>query len=417
MTAGGSRSHSGNDLRVAVFTHDTFGLGHVRRCLHIVRALSTRRPDASILLITGSPAMHALRGLPPNVDVLKIPTIVQTGSRSNAPPHLRIPTQDVSALRRQIICSAVDSFRPHVFLVDNFPLGSRKELVPALERLRELDVPAVLGLRDIVDRPEVVRETWEKDGIYRVLAQLYDRILVYGVPEVFAVTEAYGLPASVTEKLHYCGYVTSESSPRRDPDEVRRELDLEPPIVLATVGGGGDGLPLLASFLEAARDMTELSALAITGPLMAAKDREQLRRLAEICPRSRVREFVEDLPSYLAAADLVLAMGGYNTVAELVALGRRALVMPRNWRYGEHARGTSAGVEWEQSLRVEAMERLGLLQTISPDALTPASLSRSIRAALEAPQQAAAPALQAGGVQRVVEHILQVAGAGAPHGR
>src|SRR6185369_10418676 len=111
--------------RIAIFTHDTFGLGHVRRCLHILRALARRSPDAAILLITGSPAVQLLEGLPGNADWVKIPTIVKTGSRGQGPPHLPVAKAEVAHLRERLIREAVAGFSPDVLLVDNFPLGSQ----------------------------------------------------------------------------------------------------------------------------------------------------------------------------------------------------------------------------------------------------------------------------------------------------
>jgi predicted glycosyltransferase len=411
-----TRSKPDDACRIAVFTHDTFGLGHVRRSLHIIRALCARRPDATVLLITGSPALHAFRDLPRQVDVLKLPTLVRPGVSAGAPPHLGIPLSDVTAIRRQVIREAVEQFRPDAFLVDNFPLGSRKELLPTLERLQELEIPAVLGLRDIVDRPDVVRETWGKDGVYDALERLYRRILIYGAPEVLDAPEAYALPEAVRAKVRYCGYVTSGASPHRRPQEIRRELGLESPIVLATVGGGGDGYPLLSSFLDATEGMPDVSTVSITGPLMAGEDRARLAARMGGRGRDRLLEFVADLPSYLGAADVIVAMGGYNTVAELVAAGRPALVMPRNWRYGEHAKGTQAGMEWEQLLRAEAMERLGLVRTIRPEELSPDALSRGIRASLQAPRQSCGPALLGGGAEQAVTNLLDAAGGRIVHG-
>ncbi len=99
-------------------------------------------------------------------------------------------------------------------------------------------------------------------------------------------------------------------------------------------------------------------------------------------------------------------MGGYNTAAELLALGKWALVMPRNWRYGEHAKGTKAGLEWEQLMRAQAMERMGLQQVIVPETLSPESLAVDILSGLSRNQRSNPPRLQVGGVEQVVEQIL-----------
>jgi predicted glycosyltransferase len=45
-------------LRVAFYSHNGFGLGHVRRNLTLARALLRQRPDADLLVITGSTGLH-----------------------------------------------------------------------------------------------------------------------------------------------------------------------------------------------------------------------------------------------------------------------------------------------------------------------------------------------------------------------
>src|SRR5687767_3515569 len=147
----------GRSLRLALFTHDTFGLGHVRRSVRIMRALAEAEPDAAQLLVTGSPALHAMADLPPHADYVKVPTTVKTGARGNQPPHLPIPPAERGRLRADLIREAVLGFAPDVFLVDNFPLGSQGELLPTLKALRATPTRIMLGLRDVLDAPEAVR--------------------------------------------------------------------------------------------------------------------------------------------------------------------------------------------------------------------------------------------------------------------
>lgn len=393
----------GDAPRIALFTHDTYGLGHVRRCGHILHELSRRHPSAALLLITGSPALHAAAALPPNADYVKIPTLVKTGAAEQRPPHLPLPVRELTSVRKRLIRSALEAFKPDLLLVDNFPLGSRKELLPALRRMRERGVPCVLGLRDIVDRPEVVRETWAREGIQEVLRDHYQRILIYGLSEIFDVGVAYGLPDDLRARLRYCGYVTAvpaETSRPAPSGDGRRT-------VLATVGGGGDGYPLLERFVRGLRRLPELDGVAVTGPLMAEADRERLRALRGDERRITIESTVADLPARMRAADLVVAMGGYNTTAELLALQRFALIVPRNWRYGEYRDGTRAGMEWEQTLRAEAMERLGLVRVVSPDSLTPQILASAIEESLARPRRPARR-LDIGGVERVADELMTV---------
>lgn len=393
--------------RIAIFTHDTFGLGHVRRCLHIVRALAERAPQAAILFVTGSPAVHVFEGLPPNADFVKIPTIAKTGSKGFRPPALPIPLAEVTLLRRRLIEQSLLAFGPDVLLVDNFPLGSQSELLPALKSLRRLPTRVFLGLRDFLDAPEVVRKEWTRQGIYDVLERCYDRILVYGMRDVLDVEEAYDLPPGVARKTRYAGYVTATPAPARPADEIRRELGISKPFLLATAGGGGDGFPLLKNFLRAMPLMPDLAAVVVTGPLMSAAHRNRLREQASRRKDVVVLDYVRDLRSYMAAADVVVSMCGYNIAAEITALGARAVVVPRTWRYGEHMKRGSAGAEWEQLMRAQSLQKLGVVDLLEPESLTPESLAERVQAAVVKPSNATRVAVEMSGADAVAQQLLE----------
>ena len=62
--------------RILLYSHDTFGLGHLRRSRTIAQALVSAFPDASALILTGSPSgvgmsMDPRRFLQPG-DVVRI---------------------------------------------------------------------------------------------------------------------------------------------------------------------------------------------------------------------------------------------------------------------------------------------------------------------------------------------------------
>ncbi|HUF68846.1 MAG TPA: glycosyltransferase [Longimicrobiales bacterium] len=394
--------------RIAVFTHDTFGMGHVRRSLRIMGGLARQAPGSALLLVTGSPALGAFGGLPQNADVVKIPTVVKTGSRSNRPPHLPISQHEVTGLRRDLIRAAITGFAPDVFLVDNFPLGSQGELLPTLHAMKARGTRTVLGLRDVMDAPDVVQADWDRQGMYDILHRYYDRILVYGMEAVLDVRTAYRLPAPVAERVRYCGYVTENDGASRPAGEVRAEIGLDGPLVIVTGGGGGDAYPLLKLSIEALRDVPDAAALVITGPLMQPAEREKLRALGNGRERLRIVDSVSDMPSYLAAADAVVSMCGYNTLAEIVAVGARAVVVPRTWRYGEHLKRGRSGVEWEQLLRAQALSRLGYVDLIEPEAADAERLSVAIRGSLERSRPSPAEALDLGGAERAAHHILEL---------
>jgi predicted glycosyltransferase len=393
--------------RIALFTHDTFGLGHVRRSLHIVRALAAASPRSAVLFITGSPALKLLEDLPPNTDFIKIPTVAKTGSKGSQPPHLPIPTAETALLRERLIRESVLGFAPDVLVVDNFPLGSQRELLPTLIAARRRSVRTVLGLRDILDAPEKIGPEWERQGMHEILERYYDRVLVYGMREVFAVEEAYAFPPRLAARVRYCGYVTAPE-PLRSAEEVRAELGVSGPFLLATGGGGGDGYPLLHAVLGAMPHLQGVSAAIVTGPLMSAAHQSKLRAQADGQRGVVVKDYAADLTSYMAAADLVVSMCGYNIASEIVALRARAVVVPRTWRYGEHANRATAPEEWEQMLRAQALARLGFVELLEPEALNPEVLARRIREALERPRSAQAGAVDVRGLEAATRQIFEL---------
>ncbi len=401
------------ERRYALFTHDAYGLGHVRRSVRIVRAVAERDPGASILLITGSPATHWLRSLPDGADHLHVPTIVTSGEGRARPATLALGVAELASLRGGITQRALELFAPDVLLVDNFPLGTRLELLPVLREMRYRPTRTALGLRDVVDPPEKVRKDWQRDGLYGIVERYYDRVLVYGTRDVLDAGDAYGLSPEVADKLAYCGYVT-ESAALRDPFDVRAEHGLSPGFFLATVGGGGDGRPLLEAFLGALERMPQRQALVLTGELMAEADRCAVAEAAERHPNVTLREHVPNLPELMAAAGLVVAMAGYNTSAEILATGARAVLVPRSWRSGEHGarNGHKARVDGEQLVRAEGLARLGAVSTLDPARLGPETLAEAMAEALSLNGGRRPLHLDLDGAARVADELIALARSG-----
>jgi predicted glycosyltransferase len=396
-------------LRIALFTHDTFGLGHVKRSLNIIRALAQRVPDAAILLITGCPALHAVKDLPPNADCVKIPTIVKTGSKDSQPPHLSLSVFETTLLRTRIVKETVLAFSPDVFIVDNFPLGSQAELLPVLQALEPLHTKAVLGLRDILDAPDVVQGDWKRQGIYDVLERYYDKILIYGLKSIFDAAKNYALGPCIAKKLRYCGFLTNTGPLNCRPSEIRNQLGVNGSFVLATGGGGGDAYPLLSTFIKSMRKLKGVDSVIFTGPLMGRSDRDKLISESKSSPAIIIREFVPDLRPYMNAADVVVTMCGYNMAGEILAYKPQAIVVPRTWKYGEHAKRNNTKLEKEQIFRARTLERFGFIHLIEPGDLNAQNLSNKISQLLESPKKKSRKRINVRGVENAAREIIETA--------
>ena len=353
-----------------VYSHDTYGLGNVRRMLTIAEHLVESSEDVSVLLVSGSPMIQSFR-ISDRIDYIKLPAVRRVARERYQARSLRVELDQLIALRASVVLSAVAGFEPDLILVDKKPLGVNDELAPALEYARKSRrrCRAALVLRDILDAPERTARQWREDRCDEHIRNLYDAVYVLGSQDVFDACREYRFSAQVSRKLQYCGYVARKPG-RRAPEAVRQALRIPGGrMLLVTPGGGEDGYALLDAYVNALPQLPSdgsVTSVIVTGSDMPA---EQKRAVEQRCggdPNVRVLEFVDDMMSYMAAADLVISMGGYNTFCEIASARRRAVIVPR------------AKPVLEQSIRAERFAARGLLSAVEPDRLSPATLLDAI---------------------------------------
>ena len=376
-------------LRIAFYSHNGFGLGHVRRNLKLAEGLFRRRPNADVLLLTGSAGLHRFP-LPPNVDYIKLPSVRKQATGRWRPQALDIEMEHLLHLRRTIILESMRAYRPHLFVADFLPLGVEGELLPALEdlSLRE-DARTAIGFRDILDDPNTIQQAWDTDGTRAAIDQLYDLTLVYGEPKWFDF-KAYGLDS---ERVRYVGFLGEpEATPRSRP---RGDVRL-----LATCGGGYDGYPVLAASLEALEHLRErydgtIGCTVLTGPLMPDPDVARLRAIGKRVD-ARVHRFADDLQGKLARSTVVIGMAGYNTVCDVLSFRRPAVIVPR------------PGPSGEQLIRTQIMAKRGLAAGLPLSQCTSSELASAVLPLVEQDSYAddALPDLH--GVERAVEALLEL---------
>lgn len=346
--------------RIALYSHDTMGLGHIRRNQLIAMALAAPPLNATVLLITGVREGGAFP-MPEGIDSVVLPAYRKEADGAYASRSLHIGIDQLVEFRADLIDLALKRFQPDLFIADNVPGGALDELLPALARLRhDGGTYCVLGLRDILDRPDVVRREWAQRGNFRTIRRLYDAVWVYGDPAVYPTAEVYDFPREVRAKTIYTGYLDPfRSSASR---LAMRAVDADHrQVVLCSVGGGQDGFALAQDFAAAAMP-PQMRGLIVTGPLMPRECREAL--VQQIAGRGDIElvEGVCDLVPLLETADRVVAMAGYNTANEILASGRPALFVPRSTPRSE------------QLIRARRLEELGLASCLPDDAVSPAAI-------------------------------------------
>ena len=395
-------------LRIVLYSHDTYGLGHLRRNTTIAHSLVQRGPELEITLVSGSP-LAGQWPLPKQVSIVNLPPVLKVGADQYRPVDRR-SMSGVRAERAGIIASTLMRIRPDIFLVDHAPLGMKGELGLALQMARA-ELPStrvVLGLRDILDNPDVVRASWLAQGVYRTIEEAYDQVLVYGSRNLFDVVREYGLPDALADRVHFTGYIAKDRgmetaiNGRQAWSRARRVGDRR---ILVMGGGGGDAAPMLLAAIDAWESLRNLlygEAVIVIGPLMSLQDREAVERRASQVNGVQIVRSSTNMLSLVAAADVVVSMGGYNSVVEAVAARKPLVICPRTTP------------RLEQLMRAEIMARLGLAHVarLDGEGEAPARIADALVEALKAgpPPAEAWRAIDLGGAERVTDLVLGAVG-------
>ena len=346
----GTRSNS----RILIYSHDTFGLGHLRRCRAIAHALVEHNKDLSVLILTGSPIIGSF-DFRARVDFVRIPGVIKLRNGDYTSLSLLIDIEETLAMRQSVIHHTADIFDPDLFIVDKEPLGLRGEVKNTLMMLKERGVPLILGLRDVMDEPGLLAPEWERKNVLPALCDLYDDIWVYGLPQICDPLAGINLPRSVRQKVTYTGYL-QRSLPTK-PTTPTPLTKISEPFILVTTGGGGDGEAIIDWVLRAYETDPGLPypALLVLGPFMHSDRQAEFLLRASRLKRVEAITFDAQLESLMARAIGVVAMGGYNTFCEILSFDKRAVIVPRT------------EPRMEQYIRAARAQELGLVGMLTDD--------------------------------------------------
>jgi predicted glycosyltransferase len=341
------------DKRVLIYSHDSFGLGHLRRCREIAHALVEAEQNLSVLILSGSPIIGSF-DFRARVDFVRIPGVIKLRNGDYTPLKLHIDIEQTMAMRASIIEHTAKIYDPDLFLVDKEPLGLRGEVENTLAMLNARGTPCVLGLRDVLDEPALLVPEWERKRAVPALTRYYHDIWVYGLPQIYDPLQGVAIPDSVRSRVTYTGYLPRHV-PQAAPDVALEKI--AEPYLLITVGGGGDGAQIVDWVLRAYESDPGLPypALLVLGPFMASERQNEFLARASRLPKIEAITFEARMESLMDQALGVVCMGGYNTFCEILSFNKRALVVPRT------------EPRMEQYIRATRAAQLGLVGVLPDD--------------------------------------------------
>jgi predicted glycosyltransferase len=341
-----------DDANVLIYSHDSFGLGHLRRCREIAHSLVEHYKGMRVLILSGSPIIGSF-DFRARVDFVRIPSVVKLRNGDYTSLNSHIDIQQTLAIRAAIIKQTAEVYKPDLFIVDKEPLGLRGEVRETLESFRNSKTHVVLGLRDIMDDPDALQKEWKRRDVAASLDRYFDEVWVYGHPLMGNPLDGVGLAEDTMSRLKFSGYIM-----RHVPTTVNTITPLpEQPYILVTTGGGGDGTEMVDWVLRAYEcgQPMPYHGLFVLGPFMPLKDRNRFVERIEKLDNVSVRVFSANMERLMENAACVVCMGGYNTFCEVMSFDKRALLVPRS------------KPRREQLIRAERAHELGLLSYVDGD--------------------------------------------------
>jgi predicted glycosyltransferase len=349
-------------MKIIQYCQHVLGIGHLFRSLEIARALSAHE----VILVTGGPPVET--DLPGHVREYRLPDLqMDQNFKGLYSTSKDLTIEQVKQTRQKLLLSLFERDKPDLFLIELYPFGRkafRFELDPVLKALREKRLGpcrVVSSVRDIL--VEKGDHGKHEARVVKTLNRYFDGVLVHADPDLIELGETFAPFDEIEIPVNYTGYI----APRPRPGSgslLRQKLGLtdQDKLILSSAGGGNVGAPLLSAVIQAYSYLANKNChlQIFSGPFLSPDEFDRLKALAG--ESVQVDRFTADFGSWLAAADLSISMGGYNTTMNLLAARVPALL----WPFSQNR---------EQRLRAKRLADRGLLTVLQDADLHPERLA------------------------------------------
>ncbi len=333
-------------MRILLWTHNSFALGHLYRTCSIARSIRALSND-DILVVTGARfSFQAL--LPKSIEVVKLPSfsgrITEKGYEYHPASLSGLSISEITKLRSNLLQSLFQDYWPDIFLVDHQPTGLNGELYGLIYENRlnsgKWKGRLILGTRGVIDNAISGGKYLNKHHGIEVLNQAYNQVLVYSDPRICDFVAEYSLPSTLEKKVNYMGYVNPNAYINQKSDILNKSESinvLEKKLIVVGVGGGRDGYTFIEKAIKILGEIensliSSMQILIVTGPYMPDNEKKLLEKIClEYLELSdfRIETYLNEYNEILQRSDLFIGMGGYNTLVQIIASKIPALILPR----------------------------------------------------------------------------------------
>ncbi len=330
-----------------ILTHDGMGMSHAVRSLALAYELTRAFQKSSVLLLTDLPIIGKLH-LPPCVDYIHLPAVIQTDTEELQVRHLNIKAKRALRIRHKIIHGAVKAYKPHLLLIDRDPGLMPEESHKILTDVQKIRPRCrrIWCLPDSCGEPSFVASWWNKNKIYELLEHHVDELWIMGKRDLFDLPFHYRFSNRLRAKSFFMGYPDLVKSRKTSHTSVSSSFATEQagPIILLTCGSGHHAFSLANVYLDMVQEMvptTPVYSVIVTGLMIPKQARKKLKKKAKTLRNLQVHRFTKRMIGYMKSADVVIHTGGFNYFCETRSLSKRTLVVPEPLDSGEPGHRTN----------------------------------------------------------------------------
>jgi predicted glycosyltransferase len=291
--------------------------------------------------------------LPPGVEYLALPKITSSGELR------RFPLPELVNLRRKLLLSSVQTFNPHILLVEHNSNFESDELDQTLEWCIQNGRRSILILKDTIPDPA------SRKYLEHVIRNTYDFAWVLGDGAILNWVREYGLSLDLIQKLRYVGYLDHRVRSEWFEQEGSHGLNvlgLPPGHLVVCLAGEGKAGETLAEAFSQVHLPPKTNGIIICGTRFNVSLRQKLQRRLAGYPRLRLIEVSHDYAWILSAAERIVALGSYDRVSEILSFEKKGFVILNNPNPAD-------------AIRAKLFQKLNLLEFVSTDCISPDPLN------------------------------------------
>jgi len=311
-------------MRILYFFQGARGLGRTNRFRKIINALIKHDKDVEITLVCGStkPFKYEIHD---NIEIVKLPEIFKGNNQDYISKKIKVEIDRITKVRAKMMLALVKDIEYDYFLVDSVPSGIKGELLDTLRWLHlSSNCKSIFFMRDILDTASAIIESWDKYSAYNIIEKHYAKVFIFGNKKIFDSVSMYRFPETISAKSHFLGYL-------KPIDTIHQKVGKID--ILVTVGGGSDGKEIVNNFLQVYERQSwtfkTKIVLGIEFPLDTKLELERKLSNSLLFTKIEIITFTNKMKDLCLASKVIVCMGGYNTLSELIYWKCKPIVIPR----------------------------------------------------------------------------------------